>query len=331
MQARALSGAEPVGRFAGACLARCSGIAVPAALVPLAIDEFPVLFIAAACAAGETRGQRAPRNCGSRRATGSPRWPRAWRRSVSSTSVTARRHAHRRPRQGRASAAVEIDSHGDHRIAMAFAIASLRAREAHRSARRRQRRDLLSGLRRDSRARSGSLSSSGRVRPAAQCPRCRSSPSMAPSGSGKGTVSRAVARGLGWRLLDSGALYRLVALAGTARRRCARRRRRGQARLAARMDIVSSRGPTGEERVRLDGRDVTREIRTEEAGSGASQVAAWPAVRAALLERQRAFAVAPGLVADGRDMGTVVFPRRAAEDFSHREPRRTGPAGAISS
>ena len=58
----------------------------------------------------------------------------------------------------------------------------------------------------------------------------------------------------------------------------------------------------------LDGRDVTRELRTEQAGAGASRVAAWPAVRAALLDRQRAFATAPGLVADGRDMGTVIFP-----------------------
>ena len=64
----------------------------------------------------------------------------------------------------------------------------------------------------------------------------------------------------------------------------------------------------GEEHVLLDGRDVTQKIRTEEAGAGASRVAAWPAVRAALTDRQRAFASAPGLVADGRDMGTVIFP-----------------------
>ena len=70
---------------------------------------------------------------------------------------------------------------------------------------------------------------------------------------------------------------------------------------------------------------MTRAIRTEGAGNDASKVAALPPVRAALLERQRRFAVPPGLVADGRDMGTVVFPGAEAEDFSHREPRREGP------
>jgi len=128
-----------------------------------------------------------------------------------------------------------------------------------------------------------------------------------PSGSGKGTVSRAVAEALGWRLLDSGALYRLVALAA---------RRDGVplddapalARLATTSDIRFGSGPGGEEVVWLDGTDVSRDLRTERTGSDASLVAALPAVRAALLERQRAFAMPPGLVADGRDMGTVVFP-----------------------
>jgi CMP/dCMP kinase len=128
-----------------------------------------------------------------------------------------------------------------------------------------------------------------------------------PSGSGKGTVSRAVAEALGWRLLDSGALYRLVALAG----------RRGGigledapalARLAASLTIRFGSTPGGGEEVWLGPDEVTRELRTERAGNDASQVAAHPAVRAALLERQRAFAAPPGLVADGRDMGTVVFP-----------------------
>ena len=135
-----------------------------------------------------------------------------------------------------------------------------------------------------------------------------------PSGSGKGTVSRAVARALEWGLLDSGALYRLVALAA----------RRAQvplddvpalSRLAARFDIRFGAGPRDEEIVWLDGAEVTRDIRTETAGNDASKVAALPAVRAALLDRQRAFAVPPGLVADGRDMGTVVFPGAGAKIF----------------
>ncbi len=128
-----------------------------------------------------------------------------------------------------------------------------------------------------------------------------------PSGSGKGTISRAVAQHVGWHLLDSGALYRLVAYAGVDRG-LDLADVDGHARLAMRMEVAFGVGPDGSEQVTLDGRDVTQAIRTEAAGQGASRVAAWPAVRTALLERQRAFARPPGLVADGRDMGTVVFP-----------------------
>ncbi|HEY7889353.1 MAG TPA: (d)CMP kinase [Steroidobacteraceae bacterium] len=129
-----------------------------------------------------------------------------------------------------------------------------------------------------------------------------------PSGSGKGTISRAVAQQAGWHLLDSGALYRLVAYAGADHRLDAADVE-GHARLAISMQVTFGVGPDGSEQVLLEGRDVTQAIRTETAGQGASRVAAWPAVRAALLERQRAFARPPGLVADGRDMGTVVFPQ----------------------
>jgi len=128
-----------------------------------------------------------------------------------------------------------------------------------------------------------------------------------PSGSGKGTISRAVARHTGWQLLDSGALYRLVALAG-ARLGLPPGDEAAHAALAARMRVSFGTAAEGAEQVRLEGEDVTAAIRSEQAGQGASRVAAWPAVRTALLARQRAFATAPGLVADGRDMGTVVFP-----------------------
>lgn len=128
-----------------------------------------------------------------------------------------------------------------------------------------------------------------------------------PSGSGKGTISRAVAQRVGWHLLDSGALYRLVAYAGLDQG-LDPGDVEGHARLAAGMEVVFGVGADGSEQVLLAGRDVTQAIRTETAGQGASRVAAWPEVRTALLERQRAFARAPGLVADGRDMGTVVFP-----------------------
>jgi cytidylate kinase len=128
-----------------------------------------------------------------------------------------------------------------------------------------------------------------------------------PSGSGKGTISRAVAQRVGWHLLDSGALYRLVAYAGVDEG-LDPTDVDGHARLAISMQVTFGVGPDGGEQVKLAGRDVTQAIRTETAGQGASRVAAWPAVRTALLERQRAFARPPGLVADGRDMGTVVFP-----------------------
>jgi cytidylate kinase len=135
-----------------------------------------------------------------------------------------------------------------------------------------------------------------------------------PSGSGKGTVSRAAARSLGWALLDSGALYRLVALAG----RSAGIDLADEGALSALtqgLEIRFDSTPQGEEIVWLGGRDVTRAIRTETAGSDASRVAALPAVRAALLDRQRGFARDPGLVADGRDMGTVVFPHARVKIF----------------
>ena len=140
-----------------------------------------------------------------------------------------------------------------------------------------------------------------------------------PSGSGKGTISRAVARRLGWALLDSGALYRLVALA-------ARRASVGLddaaalGRLAERFNIRFGSKESGEEAVWLDEEDVTRAIRTEGAGNDASKVAALAPVRAALLERQHRFAVPPGLVADGRDMGTVVFPEARVKIFLTASP-----------
>ena len=136
-----------------------------------------------------------------------------------------------------------------------------------------------------------------------------------PSGSGKGTVRRLVAARLGWHFLDSGALYRLLALAARSRG-VELGDEMALARLALELDVRFTGGEDGEEpQVWLEGRDVSLELRTEEAGADASRVAALPAVRAALLERQRAFRQGPGLVADGRDMGTVVFPDAEAKVF----------------
>lgn len=128
-----------------------------------------------------------------------------------------------------------------------------------------------------------------------------------PSGSGKGTISRAVAQRLGWHYLDSGALYRAVGVAaGWADEdfsdHVALMRR------AFDTHIEFRTSGAGEPRVIVDGVDATDELRTETAGAAASAIAALPEVRAALFEKQRAFRRAPGLVADGRDMGTVIFP-----------------------
>ena len=141
-----------------------------------------------------------------------------------------------------------------------------------------------------------------------------------PSGSGKGTISRGVAREVRWHLLDSGALYRLVALAGAVAG-LRPEDEQGHAALAARMDVKFTVAHDGGELISLEGRDVTTAIRSEEVGQGASRVAAWQGVRQALLARQRAFAEPPGLVADGRDMGTVVFPWAPLKIFLTATPQ----------
>ena len=123
-----------------------------------------------------------------------------------------------------------------------------------------------------------------------------------PSASGKGTVAAKVAEALGYHYLDSGALYRLVTLAAL-RGGADLDDEAALARIAARMEIGFRDGATW-----LDGGDVSEALRTEDVSAAASRVAARPAVREQLLERQRGFCRRPGLVADGRDMGSVVFP-----------------------
>ncbi|MEM7502762.1 MAG: (d)CMP kinase [Pseudomonadota bacterium] len=140
-----------------------------------------------------------------------------------------------------------------------------------------------------------------------------------PSGAGKGTIARQVAEALGWHLLDSGALYRVVGLAAQelglepSSADCV-------AEMARTLDIQMLSDPSGEERILLDGRDVNGSIRTEEGGRLASAVAQVPAVREALLDVQRDFRKAPGLVADGRDMGTHVFPDADLKVFLTASP-----------
>lgn len=129
-----------------------------------------------------------------------------------------------------------------------------------------------------------------------------------PSGSGKGTVCRLLADKLGWDVLDSGAIYRVLSLAAL-HHQIALDNEEALVPLAANLDVqflVDSQTNAG--KVILEGEDVTTTIRNEEVGAAASKVAALPRVREALLRRQRAFRTENGLIADGRDMGTVVFP-----------------------
>lgn len=128
-----------------------------------------------------------------------------------------------------------------------------------------------------------------------------------PSGSGKGTIASWLANHLGWHFLDSGALYRLVALQAIQRQLSAS----DAAQLAVeadRLDAEFSVQSDGSLKILLNDEDVSLAVRTEDCSRVASEVAAIPGVRAALLDRQRKFCQTPGLVADGRDMGTVVFP-----------------------
>ena len=127
-----------------------------------------------------------------------------------------------------------------------------------------------------------------------------------PSGSGKGTIARKVATALGWHLLDSGALYRLVGFA-SAKKGISTEIPGELAELARHMTVRFGSDTSGNEQIWLEGEEVSAHIRTEKAGERASVVASIPAVREALLEFQRDCRKPPGLVADGRDMGTQVF------------------------
>lgn len=135
-----------------------------------------------------------------------------------------------------------------------------------------------------------------------------------PSGSGKGTVSRILAKKLGFHYLDSGALYRLLGLAAV-RHGIDVELNSDLTHVAENMDVRFEALTNGHNRVLLEGEDVTQELRTEETGALASKVAAIPSVRKALLARQKQFAKAPGLIADGRDMGTKVFPEAQLKIF----------------
>ncbi len=135
-----------------------------------------------------------------------------------------------------------------------------------------------------------------------------------PSGSGKGTIAHRLATLLGFHVLDSGSLYRLLALAAQ-HHGVALDNEAALKVLAGHLDVQFQQNASGEPVIILEGEDVTNVIRSEDMGRAASIVAALPAVRTALLQRQQAFRELPGLVADGRDMGTVVFPDAGLKIF----------------
>ena len=139
-----------------------------------------------------------------------------------------------------------------------------------------------------------------------------------PSGAGKGTISQNIARELGWHMLDSGSLYRLTALAASRDKANLEDETSIEA-LARALDVDFEASENGL-KIYLRGQDASEAIRAEEIGMKASAIAAMQGVRAALLERQRGFARAPGLIADGRDMGTTVFPDAKLKIFMTASP-----------
>jgi cytidylate kinase len=139
------------------------------------------------------------------------------------------------------------------------------------------------------------------------------------SGTGKGTVSQILATRMGWNFLDSGALYRVLSLAAQ-KHSVAFDNEKALEVLAEHLDVQFIVQEDVSSRIILEGEDVTDVIRTEKVGNAASQIATLPAVRAALLSRQRAFREYPGLIADGRDMGTVVFPDAELKIFLTASP-----------
>lgn len=140
-----------------------------------------------------------------------------------------------------------------------------------------------------------------------------------PGGSGKGTIAHQLAAFLGWHLLDSGALYRLVAVAAQVSA-VDLDDEAGLGRLAAGLEVRFGSKADGTEQIFLGRTDVASEVRTEETGKIASKIAAMPQVRAALMELQKKFRKPPGLVADGRDMGSVVFPDAPVKIFLTASP-----------
>ncbi|BCG64162.1 MAG: cyclohexadieny/prephenate dehydrogenase3-phosphoshikimate 1-carboxyvinyltransferase [Methyloprofundus sp.] len=266
------------------------GVAIPEELVPLAIDEFPVIFIAAACAQGKTvlTGAEELRVKESDRI-------QVMADGLKILGVDAQPTADGMVIQGGEISGGEVISHGDHRIAMSFAIAGLKATDSIVIKNCANVNTSFPGfvaiiqklgLNIVSEKNFLVLTIDG------------------PSGAGKGTISRAVAKKLGWNYLDSGAIYRSLAIA-VIDKKIDLQNVAAVAGVAEKMQLAFT--CDAELKVTLDGADITARLPSEVTGSVASTIAAYPEIRAVLLQKQKDFCQDPGLVADGRDMGTVVF------------------------
>jgi 3-phosphoshikimate 1-carboxyvinyltransferase/cytidylate kinase len=289
--------------------AQLKGIEIPEHLVPLAIDEFPVLFVAAANAVGTTvltgaeelrvkESDRIAVMADGLQACGVDAQPTA-----DGMIIHGLGHV-----QGLRYQATNIESQGDHRIAMSFTVAAIRA----------QGTMIIKGAQTVDTSFPGFVAlcrSLGMNVQSVMLNQVGLPPVIAidgPTASGKGTVASLVAEKLGFQYLDSGAIYRVLAVAVEQQGLSPEQNDQLPAitELAWRLPVTFQQGL-----VRLNGEDVSAAIRTEQAGEMASRLAAIPDVRQALLQRQRDFRAGHGLVADGRDMGSVVFPDAALKVF----------------
>jgi len=284
-----------------------SGIDIDPDKVSLAIDEFPVLFIAAAAAKGKTTFS----GIAELRVKESDRIA-AMAEGLRALSINVEEFPDGAVVYGGKLNGGSVRSFGDHRIAMSFAIAATVAEWAIHISETDAVSTSFPGFvdclqsmgidvieQAESDGKQSVSSSLSRKNPVITID--------GPSGSGKGTIARRVAEALGMHLLDSGALYRLVALEASNRKETDASDER-LAEIAEDLDVSFSTSESGHEQIWLNGSEVSANLRTEECGRIASKVAAKPAVRRALLALQHELRLAPGLVADGRDMGTHVFP-----------------------